>query len=870
MTAGRLRLGWVCSAAFVLLALAPTAGRAALVIPPGGTTLSALNKAGEPESRAGAHPDRLLLSFKFSETGGEPEYAKELAIDFPPGLSGNVSAVPFCPRERITGPFVSSAACAPDTQIGTLQNGESTPLYNVKPGPNEVASFAAVAGPRALLFSGRLRPADQGLSLYLTDLGHARTDSFGEPAPAFEEGTIELWGVPADHQVGTSIARRPLLSNPSRCDAGPLSAKFTLRTWQHPDLQTTGLADTGHPISDCAGLRFGPGLGFSLDDPRADAATGARIDIDAPLNEDADGRATAEIRDVNILLPEGMTLLPGGAAGLAACTDAQLGLGSSTDPTCPAGSRVGTVEVAIPSLSTPLTGTLFLGEEHPGDRYRLLIAAGGHGAELKFAGSLRPNPQTGQLTTSLSNMPQAAFERITLRFDGGPRALLATPLSCGPAKATASFVPYSGGASVEGTSSTTVAATGGGSCAAPGPFAPTFNGGTTSTKAGHTTAFAATLRRHDGEQLPERLEIVFPPGVSAAVGTLPTCSSGAAGSGICPASSRVGGVVGELGPGANPLRLNGDIYLTGPYRRAPFGLVLAFKGAAGPFNLGTLAVRATLSTDAQTGQVTVATDPLPASFEGIPIRFQTLGLDVDRPGFLSNPTACAPSAVAATMRAASGAIARSSTPFAVHDCIDLPFAPHIGVSLTGRSELHKGGRPGLQIAAKVPAGNANLRKAIISLPGILKFDAAALKAICARADAAANRCPKGSRIGTGVARTPVLSKPLQGKVFAVQPHGGGTPDIWLSLAGSGLNVNLKAETASRKGHVETRLVGLPDFPLRSFALNFAGGKDGVFKLKERPCAKHGLLAPAEVEGQNGSLKNIRTPVAAKAACGRHG
>ena len=52
---------------------------------------------------------------------------------------------------------------------------------------------------------------------------------------------------------------------------------------------------------------------------------------------------------------------------------------------------------------------------------------------------------------------------------------------------------------------------------------------------------------------------------------------------------------------------------------------MALHAAIGPFDLGTVPFRATVQVRRRTGRVTVATDPLPGDFEGIPIRFQAIG-----------------------------------------------------------------------------------------------------------------------------------------------------------------------------------------------------------------------------------------------------
>ncbi len=842
----------------VLLAIllaAPSMAGADLVFAPQNTTMAVLDAAGHPDNRAGAHPDRLVQSFEFEDTGGAPEHAKDMVIELPPGFAGDLSGTPFCPRAMIAD---YSGECPLESQVGSLSG---SPLFNIEPGPDEAASFAikTFLGPvRAI---GRLRPTDQGLSLHLSNIKYSYFSQL-------DEGTIELWGVPADHQEGTSIPRRPFLTTPTRCDSTPLAVTMRMRTWERQDRWTAITVDSGQPQVGCGELRFGPQLGFSLDSPVADAPTGVRIELTSPANEDPDGLATAQLRDASIVLPQGMTLSPGAAERLRSCSDAQLGLGTAAAPSCPASSRVGTAELVVGSLSKPVTGRVYLGQEQSGDRFRLFIAASAPGSEIKFVASLRTNAATGRLTTQLSDLPQVPLERMTLRFTGGRDALLATPLACGPAPASAEFTPYSGGPTAAWAGAVAVTGIAGAPCAGPAPFAPSFSGGSTNARAGRATAFTATVRRQDGEQLPARLSIALPAGVSAALGTVRTCPAAAAARAACPAASRVGTALGELGPGTSPARIGGDIYLTGPYRRAPFGIAIGFKAALGPFDLGTFVVRGAIRVDPLSGRVTVETDPLPTSFEGLPIRFQTLALDLDRPGFMRNPTSCAPTRVAATLRAASGALARPSTPFLLRGCIDLPFRPAFSMALTDRGELHRDGKPGLRISARVPAGDANLRMVEIAFPKLLKFGAA-LRQICARREATEGNCPKGSRVGTAAARSPLLDAPMRGSIYAVQPRGTGSPDLWTRLAGSGLEVSLKSETTAKDGRAVTRLVDLPDFPLATLRMKFASGEQGMLKLEGDPCASRGgLVAPMRIAGQNEARTEIRAGVAVPANCGR--
>ncbi|HET7591265.1 MAG TPA: hypothetical protein VFK14_13910 [Solirubrobacterales bacterium] len=859
----RARIARAAVLVALAVALPATAADATLVIPAESLSLTTYGADGQPEARAGAHPDRLVQTFETAQAPGPEENLKSVVVELPPGLTGDPSAVPFCPREDLESLF--GATCPADSQLGVFYAaGEGYGIYNLKPGPGEAASF----GMSILLpyvFRGGLRPADQGLSLTLPRVDPLKV--FGEEGN-FHGGKIELWGIPADHQEeGEAIPRRALLTTPTRCGT-PLGSVVELRTWENPETPIVASADTGMPLAGCDQLPFDPSFSFAFDQPRADAPTGAQVGVAMPPEpSDPAARAQSQIEGLSLAFPPGTAISLGAAAGVGICTDAQLGRGTEADPQCPPASKVGSIELQIGSLEKPLEGSVYLGQEAPGERFRLFIAAAGAGTTVKLVGRLRVDP-AGRLSVEMPDLPQAPFREITLHLDGGPGALLATPLACGPVTATATLTPYSGAAAARREARMDLAAPGGGACAGGKlPFSPGFEGGSTSDRAGTASGFTTTIRRSDGEALPSRVEVPLPVGMSASLGTVPLCEEAAAAAGQCPAASRIGSALAELGPGSSPAAIDGEIYLTGPYRQAPYGLSIAFGAKIGPFDFGRLVVRAALRIDPLSGRVEVLTDPLPTSVEGIPVRFREIGLDLDRPGFLRNPTGCRPQQLSASFRSAEGATASASVPYDVKGCVELPFHPRFSLALQGRSQLRRGGRPGLLIGARLPAGEATLRASRILLPRLLRFTGKGALELCSRGAAAEARCGRKSRIGTAVARTPLLGQPMKGYVYSIQPKGKGLPGIWVDLRGSGVRVELQGKTQVKHHHPVTALTGIPDFPLSSFRLRLRGGKHGPLTLAADPCGRR-LRAALRLIGHNAAETRPRARIAVP--CHRHG
>ena len=232
------------------------------------------------------------------------------------------------------------------------------------------------------------------------------------------------------------------------------------------------------------------------------------------------------------------------------------------------------------------------------------------------------------------------------------------PSTCGTFTTTSNVVPWSSPETPDASPSSSFTISqgvDGSPCAntpAARPFNPTLSAGTQSTAAGQSSPFILRVARKDGEQEFSTVDVIAPKGFTASLKGVSYCGeaaisaaadkSGAAESATpsCPASSRIGSLTAAAGTGTNPFYSSGNAYLAGPYKGAPISAVLITPVVAGPFDLGTIVVRAALDIDPETTQVTIHSDPIPQIFDGVPLRIQSIVVRIDRPGSRSTrPTA---------------------------------------------------------------------------------------------------------------------------------------------------------------------------------------------------------------------------------------
>jgi len=825
---------------------------------------------------AAEHPD-LVTKFTFKHrineegrhvTGARLETASVL---LPPGLIGNPLVTPRCN----TGEFVAFGQCPTDSQVGLVQvllsdrssNEESIqPLYNLEPPhpDREIARFGFFAGIAPVFIDVSIRASsDYGvtatvhdapgiepvLSATTTIWGNPASESHDEQRLTPEEANVCPAGTackaPGGKRPSGILDPRAFLTNPSACQGQTIG--LSAISYQLPGQIFTAAAPMD-PIIGCQGLPFEPTLSIDSTTRRAGAPTGLRARLHIPQHEEPNRRATATMRDVNVTLPEGMTISASAADGLEACSEEQVGFHREASANCPAASKLGTVTIVSPALIRPLQGSIYQRTPLPGHQFGLWLVTDDLGLHVKLPGEVIGSPETGQLTAHFADLPQLPVEEVILDFWGGPKAPLKNPERCGTHDASFDIKPWSNDGPITGVAPMMIdEACGGG-------LSPRLNAGVTRPVAGSFSPLVITLTREDGEDNVKELDVELPQGELAKLRDVPLCPEASASSGICPSGSRIGSVVVAVGAGPEPLWLpqpggsSPTVYLAGPYRGAPYSIISVVPAKAGPFDLGTVAVRSGIFINPESGKVAVKSS-LPQVLEGATILYRIIHVVIDRPRFALNPTDCRAMAVKANVVGTHGATASSIDRFQVGSCRRLKFRPKLSLRLHGGTK--RGDYPALTATLKMRRHEASLEKAAVSLPHSEFLAQEHIGTICTRVRFAAQDCPKRSVYGYAKAWTPLLSKPLRGPVY-LRSSDHPLPDLVVALRGQ-IEIDLVGRIDSHKGGIRTTFEQIPDAPVSRFVLRMKGGAKSLLVNSENICpgTDH---ASTVLKAQNGRVE----------------
>jgi hypothetical protein len=897
--------------------------------PPESAQLCSIATSNQFFETAAGHPKWGFTQFivKHTTVGLLETPVGEIAtvrVDLPVGLSTNPGATERCPLATFqagasgcpsgTSGKVGEGSIVGESLVTTSLAGVVTPptkpltrvlVYNVIPPPGESARFGLELGGQEVFLRGDV----------------AWDGDYHEGFTIDVPKTLPIGGLVLKNRLvfeGTS-GDGTFITTPSTClgeaftESGSIySTMLLVQSWKEKEEEE---ADAGYvfpqsaepafesPIppgtspKECDTIPYAPSSEFDPKTEATDSPAGARTHIVMPFVTGGTTQETSDTKRGAFTLPLGMSLNPSAATGLAACTDEQFGKGTKAPVACPAASKVGTVKIESPPLPEgALEGNVYVGSQlsrdpASGEEYRIFVDAESarYGISVRLVGHVHADPATAQLTAVFDELPQVPFTSFVIQLDEGPRATLTSPQVCGVHSEKSDFTPWSGNADAEPGDEFTLNSSPAGGCPATlaeRPFTPKFSAATSSPQAGAFTDVSVNVTREPGNQEIKGTEVKLPPGLTAKLAGVRYCpeeaiAAAAANSGVaeaaspsCPVDSLVGTASITSGSGPEPLHIEtGKAFLSGPYHGAPLSLAVITPATAGPFDLGTVVVRVALLLDPKTARVTAVTDPIPHIYGGSLLDVRSISVKMDRPQFGLNPTNCSAFAFEGTLKGGGGNPADPaaftslpfSSPFQASGCEKLGFKPRLFLRAFGGTKRTQ--KPKLRAILVARPGDANISRAVVTLPKALILEQANIGTVCTRVQFAAKECPANSVYGFAEATTPLLDGPLKGPVYLRSNPEHELPDLVTALHGQ-VDVELTGVTdTTKQGRLRNTFEAVPDVPVSKFVLTVRGGKKGLL-VNTRDICRHKQFSRLELTGQNGAQLvkkklRVRTPCKGK-------
>jgi hypothetical protein len=350
---------------------------------------------------------------------GEQEMTR-FSTTLPPGLTGNLSGIPFCPdasieaAKSVTGAQEEAEpSCPVSSEIGhTIVSAgvgsvlAQTPGKVYLAGPYHGAPLSIVS-----ITSAKVGPFDLGTVVirFALDINPSTAQvevsaNGSDPIPHIIKGIIVHV-----REIRVYMDRSKFILNPTNCN--PLSITDTISGAgadpTNPADQDPVPVNTPFEATDCSSLTFKPAFKVSTSGKtsKADGASlTAKLTVPAALG------TQANIREVKVDLPK---QLPSRLTTLQkACTAAQF----NTNPAgCPAASNIGRAKAITPILPVPLEGPVYF-VSHGGEAFPSLeIVLQGYGFTIDLVAStfISKAGITSSTFHTVPDQPVTSFE-ITL------------------------------------------------------------------------------------------------------------------------------------------------------------------------------------------------------------------------------------------------------------------------------------------------------------------------------------------------------------------------------------------------------------------------------------------------------------------------
>jgi uncharacterized repeat protein (TIGR01451 family) len=360
---------------------------------------------------------------------GEQEITKFTSI-FPPGLTGNLSGIPFCPEADIqaargvTGTQeLEHPSCPAASEIGhTLVGAGVGSVLAEAPGKVYLAGpYHGAALSVVSITAAKVGPFDLGTVVIRFALSinpiTAQVEINGaesDPIPHIIDGIVVHV-----RDIRVYINREKFILNPTTCNPSTISESITGAGADpaNPADQMTVAASAPFQAADCSDLKFTPTFKVSTSG-KTSRSQGASLNVKLTYPPGSLG-TQANIKYVKVDLPK---QLPSRLTTLQkACTAATF---EANPAACPADSRVGQAKVITPIIPVPLEGPGYF-VSYGGAKFpELIMVLQGYGFTIDLHSETFIS-KAGITSATLHDTPDQPFSSFELTLPQGTDSALA-------------------------------------------------------------------------------------------------------------------------------------------------------------------------------------------------------------------------------------------------------------------------------------------------------------------------------------------------------------------------------------------------------------------------------------------------------------
>ena len=375
-----------------------------------------------------------------------------LQVTLPPGLSGYLKGIPYCPDSALTAVSgelgtgraqEASPSCPAASELGSVTVGAGagpTPFYTSSGRAYLAGPYKGAPLSLAVVAPAVAGPFDLG-SVVVRNALHvdpetAQITAVSDPLPTI------LHGIPLDlRDVRVNLDRPHFTLNPTSCNEKTVAATVTSSSG------ASATPSNRFQVGGCEALAFKPALAMKLKGKTnrgAHPALRALLRFPALCGKKGHRRPcppSANIRRAVVALPHTEFLDQGHIRTI--CTRVQFAAGAGEGSQCPKGSVYGYAKAYSPLLDKPLSGPVFLRSSN--HNLPDLVASLNGQIHVELAGRIDTDKHNG-IRTTFAVVPDAPVSAFVLYMKGGHKGLLqnSTNVCASKPRARARFVGQNG------------------------------------------------------------------------------------------------------------------------------------------------------------------------------------------------------------------------------------------------------------------------------------------------------------------------------------------------------------------------------------------------------------------------------------------